>query len=214
MNNVKEIWRSISECPRYKISNKGNIKSLRKSGKLEDIKTYKNQYGYLTFGLRKNGKRRTAFVHVEVAKAFIDNPNDYEDVHHIDYNKENCCVDNLMWLSHADNVKDYFSTTKNPKYEKDNNGNYIEIKKDYNICLDCGKMINKYSERCRKCEAKHRDKNYINGRPLKREEIISEMVKADGNFVRASKKFNMTDNSLRKWCKKYDLPTHSRDWKK
>jgi len=210
---MKEVWRIISECPRYKISNKGNVRSYRRNGKFHDIKPCRNEYGYLTFGLHKNGKRRTAFVHVEVARAFIDNPNSYEDVHHIDYNKENCCVDNLMWLSHTDNMKDYFSTTKNPKYEKDNNGNYIEIKKDYNICLDCGKMINKYSERCRKCEAKHRDKNYINGRPLKREEIISEMLKTDGNFVKASKKFNMSDRSLRKWCKKYDLPTHSKEWK-
>lgn len=211
---MKEIWRSISECPRYKISNKGNVKSLRKNGKLDDIKPCKNHYGYLTFGLHKNGKRRTAFVHVEVAKAFIDNPNDYEDVHHIDYNKENCCADNLTWLSHADNVKDYNCTTHNPKYAKDSNGKYIEIKKDYNICLDCGKMINRYYKRCRKCGAKHREKNYVNGRPLNKKEIVSEMVKTGGNFSRASKKFNMSDRSLRKWCEKYDLPTHSKDWKK
>lgn len=210
---MKEIWRSISECPRYKISNKGNVKSLRKNGKLEDIKTYKNQYGYLTFGLRKNGKRRTAFVHVEVAKAFIDNPNNYEDVHHIDYNKENCCADNLMWLSHADNVKDYYCNTPNPKYVKDANGDYIKIKKDYGICVDCGKIINSYSTRCRDCAAKEIPRKYKDSKPLEKSEVVECLIENKGNFTKASKRFNMTDNGLRKWCKKYNLPTHSKEWK-
>lgn len=210
---MKEIWKELVGYPNYKISNMGHVKSLRRDGTYKDVSFFKNQYGYLTFGPSKNGKRRTAFVHVEVAKAFLENPNNYEDVHHIDYNKDNCCVDNLMWMSHTDNMKDYFCTIKNPKYVKDNDGNYIKIKKDYGICVDCGKLISSRSTRCRDCSAKEIPRRYKNSKPLEKREVVECLIKNKGNFTKASKRFNMTDNGLRKWCKKYDLPTHSKEWK-
>lgn len=210
---MEEVWKQMVGYPNYKISNMGHIKSRANTGSYRDISLCHDRMGYLTFGPSKNGKRRTAFVHVEVAKAFIDNPNNYEDVHHIDYNKDNCCVDNLMWMSHTDNMKDYFCTIKNPKYVKDNNGNYIKIKKDYGICVDCGKIITKNYTRCMNCAVKERPTKYRNNKPLERDEIIIALSKHNGNFTRASKEFNMTDNALRKWCKKYDLPTHSKEWK-
>ena len=118
-----------------------------------------------------------------------------------------------MWMSHTDNMKDYFCTIKNPKYVKDNNGNYIKIKKDYGICVDCGKIINSRSTRCRDCSAKEIPRKYKDSKPLEKSEVVECLIKNKGNFTKASKRFNMTDNGLRKWCKKYDLPTHSKEWK-
>lgn len=210
---MKEVWRKMADYPCYEVSNMGHVKSTAKNSSSHSISLCHDRNGYLTFGPSQDGKRRTAYVHVEVARAFIDNPDNLEDVHHIDYNKENCCVDNLMWLSHEDNVKDYNCTISNPKYLKDGKGNYIQIKKDYGICIDCGAIILADSTRCANCASKQIVPNYKNGAPLSKEDIIKSLKASNGNFTKASKDFNMTDNALRKWCRKYKLSTHIKDWK-
>jgi transposase-like protein len=48
---------------------------------------------------------------------------------------------------------------------------------------------------------------------LNKSEIRIALIDTDGNFTRAAHRFDMTDNALRKWCKKYHLPTRSKEWK-
>ncbi len=43
--------------------------------------------------------------HVEVAKAFIPNPNNLPEVNHDDLDKENNCVENLEWITSKGNVQ-------------------------------------------------------------------------------------------------------------
>lgn len=57
--------------------------------------------GYLTVFI--DGKTR--YLHRIVAKAFIPNPENKEQVNHIDGNKSNDCVENLEWVSHFENIK-------------------------------------------------------------------------------------------------------------
>ena len=59
--------------------------------------------GYLVVNLRKDGKSSVCLVHILVAKAFLDNPDNLPTVNHIDGNKQNNCVSNLEWASYADN---------------------------------------------------------------------------------------------------------------
>ena len=66
---------------------------------------YKTNTGYLRVDLRKDGARKQMTVHRLVAEAYIPNPENLETVNHIDENKENNNVENLEWLSRADNVR-------------------------------------------------------------------------------------------------------------
>lgn len=100
-----EEWKNIKGYEGlYLISSYGRIISLhKKSAKLHFIRKKKN--GYLQTMLSKDGKSKHFQLHRLVAEAFIPNPENKSDVHHIDHNQTNNHVDNLMWVTpkeHAD----------------------------------------------------------------------------------------------------------------
>ena len=105
------IWKPILGYEdEYIISDYGEIISISKydsRGHLRKAKVKKftkNKYGYLVVGLHKNGKEKKFLVHRLVAENFIDNPQKYEEVNHIDENKTNNSVANLEWCSRKYNV--------------------------------------------------------------------------------------------------------------
>lgn len=55
--------------------------------------------------LYKENKKYTVLVHRIVAIAFIENPNNLDQVNHIDGNKENNCITNLEWCSQSQNIE-------------------------------------------------------------------------------------------------------------
>ena len=63
------------------------------------LKPQPNSKGYLRVHI--DGKLR--FVHRLVAEKYIPNPNNLEQVNHIDGNKENNSVENLEWISNLEN---------------------------------------------------------------------------------------------------------------
>lgn len=82
----------------YEISNHGNISNYRKI-----LKTYKINSGYLCIDLTKDCKKYKFLLHRLVAKAFIPNPENKAEVNHKDGNKLNNCVENLEWVTSAEN---------------------------------------------------------------------------------------------------------------
>lgn len=102
-----EIWKTIDEFEDYAISNYGRLKRLTIGkgtvpGRI--LTPNKNNCGYLFYTFKKNKKAYARTIHRLVALAFIENPNNYSDVDHIDGNKLNNQACNLQWLSHKDNV--------------------------------------------------------------------------------------------------------------
>lgn len=51
------------------------------------------------------GAQKTVSVHKLVAVTFIQNPNGFMEINHIDGNKENNRVDNLEWTTRSKNLK-------------------------------------------------------------------------------------------------------------
>lgn len=110
-----EIWRDVVGYDgRYKVSSKGRVKSIERTVERSDgffnvvpskmLALIKDNMGYYTVRLTKNGICKSNFVHKLVAEAFIDNPMGYKYVNHIDENKTNNKVDNLEWCSHEYNI--------------------------------------------------------------------------------------------------------------
>lgn len=59
--------------------------------------------GYETVGLTKNGKQKTKPVHRIIAEAFIPNPENKEEVNHLDGDKLNNKLSNLEWVTKSEN---------------------------------------------------------------------------------------------------------------
>ena len=91
---MQEIWKDVVGFEgSYKVSNFGNVKSLRN----KKILIPSINRGYKRITLCKNGKRENKVIHRIVAEAFLDNPKNFLCVNHKDENKLNNCVENLEW---------------------------------------------------------------------------------------------------------------------
>ena len=95
-----EKWLPIPNYEgKYWISNYGRLKNNN-----QIMKPMVATNGYLIACLWKNNKQKKFVIHRLVANAFIDNPNNYEEVNHLDEDKTNNRIDNLEWCSHKYNM--------------------------------------------------------------------------------------------------------------
>lgn len=85
----------------YAVDEYGNVYSKKKNLALKPLN---NGNGYLKVNLYKDAKLTQQYIHRLVAEAFIDNPNNYKYVDHIDRNKTNNKVENLRWVSAKENT--------------------------------------------------------------------------------------------------------------
>ena len=89
--------------PKYIISNKVFVISLVREFHLLNIRRDKNGYTHYYIRDLSTGKRKDFKGHRLVAEYFIDNPNNYPIVNHIDGNKANNHIENLEWCTHSQN---------------------------------------------------------------------------------------------------------------
>lgn len=195
----KEIWRPVKGYEGYyEVSNLGRVKRLERTQFYPDGHTQVlNEYisngvpttaGYLQASLTKDGKRIRRHIHDLVAEAFIPNPNNLEEVNHIDYNKKNNYVCNLEWCTHTYNVQDMIK-----HYNK-------QASKKY--CIECGKELSdNRAIRCRFCASKNSSK--VKDKPNR--ETLKQLIRTL-SFVQIGLKYHVTDNAIRKWCNAENLP--------
>ena len=106
-----EEWRNavdgIDYENKYQVSNFARVRSLHR-GKVKIIKPDIIHTGYLRVTLYKDGKTKSHYVHVLVAKAFIPNPENKSDVNHINGIKADNRVENLEWTTRSENIRHAF----------------------------------------------------------------------------------------------------------
>ena len=139
---VEESWRELSFTNgKYSISNFGRVKNNEND---YIFKCQDNGRGYLKAQFVCLGKKNK-YVHRLVAEYFLDNPNNYNEVNHIDGNKYNNVYTNLEWCNRSQNlIHASRNDLKNPKVseksrleiiEKFNNGaNIKDLIKEYDTC--------------------------------------------------------------------------------
>src|SRR5690606_20717030 len=153
MENIKEIWKPVNGYEGYfEISNLGNVKALkrvetisrgRKSSKKERLlKCWLNNSGYPAVVLTVNWKRKDYLVHRLVAEHFIDNPNNYPLVNHIDCDKTNAIYSNLEWCKYSINEKHAYDIgLRKKKLSKKDKKEILKLRK---LGLTYYKIADKY----------------------------------------------------------------------
>lgn len=111
-----EIWKKVvtpdDVTAEYEVSNLGRVKlvsyinghgTITKKDMI--LKPQDNGTGYSCIYASGKNKRYILFIHRLVAKAFIDNPNNLNEVNHLDYDRKNNVVTNLEWCTHSQNMQ-------------------------------------------------------------------------------------------------------------
>ena len=117
---MEEIWKDIPGYEGYyQASNKGKIKSLlfqnnvcnKKYPREKILKAKKSKDNCLRVELWKEGQHKTWLVYRLIAMTFLGIPKDKKlTINHKDGNRLNNNIDNLEWLSLAENIKHGFRT--------------------------------------------------------------------------------------------------------
>lgn len=159
----KEVWKLIIGYEQlYEVSSLGRIKSLSKQRKLPTGELYVTKEkiinfhvdikrGYCQLELSNGIKGVNRKIHRLVALSFIENPNNYPQVNHIDGNKNNNCVENLEWCNNSMNqIHAYKLGLRNSKQGEDHHNSKLtnkerqEIIEDYNNGIGSTKLSWKY----------------------------------------------------------------------
>ena len=117
---------------------------------------------------------------------------------HINGNNKDDRLENLRWVCpNCDRQLDTFCS-KN-----------IKTQKAKNYCTQCGKEISMGAILCPECYG-------LSLRKVERptaDELQQILYENRGNFSKVGAIFSVSDNTIRKWCKSYNLPFHSADYK-
>ena len=121
---------------------------------------------------------------------------------HINGNNKDNRLENLRWVCpNCDRQLPTFAGRKLSAKERYNSC-------EENTCIKCGKTISKDAEYCISCYAKSRQ---TTERPSP-EQLEQELIQT--NFSAVGRKYGVSDNAIRKWCKAYGMSTKASDYKK
>lgn len=95
--------------------------------------------------------------------------------------------------------------------DSDINRKYSLKTKIVKKCSQCGieLALNAKTNLCHQC-ASIKQRTVV--RPTK-DELFQYLTEIKGNFTKAGQNYKVTDNAVRKWCKAYNIPYHSSDYK-
>lgn len=136
------------------------------------------------------------YEHIIVAEQTLGRElNGEEVVHHKDMNKKNNSPDNLMVFK---TDADHIAFHKGCDVAMDGDV-WISLENKKTVCPVCGDKKSYAAKVCKRCASS-------NKMPQKDELMNALKI---GNFAEIGRMYGVTDNAVRKWCKKYGLPYHT-----
>lgn len=170
-------------------------------------------------------------VHVLVAEEMLGRYLTPEEVvHHIDENKRNNNPSNLMVFATAGDHNAFH--TGNHDIYKDNDVWRVHKKKDKILtCPTCGKRFRREHTRhkeimfCSQQCAVRFPGRYVSRNPdgtqeepgiiasMSEDDVKSVLIECGGNFSDAGRRYNVTPNAFVRYCKRHNMPYHSKDYK-
>lgn len=82
--------------------------------------------------------------------------------------------------------------------------------KKHNYCVDCGCEISLKSTRCNTCASKHKNSFKVKPEDRPSKEELFELIKTN-HFTTIGEMYGVKDNTIRKWCKNYGLPSTKKE---
>lgn len=132
----------------------------------------------------------------EIKKCVLLCSNCHREYHFLERKKEKFSL--LQYLNNDYDENDFLTFKE---FEDLDFLEYKENKKNY--CIDCGKEISLKGTRCNSCEQKNRHINVRKDMPNREE--LKDLIRSLP-FTQIGKKYNVSDNGIRKWCIEYKLP--------
>lgn len=142
------MWHRIEES-NYEISNLGEVRNIN-TKQVRKLRPGGTSDYLLVQIYIKNGKRKNYLVHRLVAKYFVSNPYNKEQVNHIDGNKLNNSYTNLEWVTPKENMEHALKSGLYKKYNNQTYKNKFGSEHNRSIKIECnGIVYNGYSEASR-----------------------------------------------------------------
>ena len=140
-----EQWEEWPQDPRIMVSNKGNVVSYKR-GAWRPVNVYHSNSGYRMVSAYT---REPQYVHRLVAETWIDNPNDYPQVNHINGDKDDNRVENLEWVTRSENIRHSYRTG----LKKTTPVRIVETGEVYESVSECARRIGCTPENVSNCLA-------------------------------------------------------------
>ena len=143
MENKKEIWKKIENSKNYYVSNLGRIGRKDFTYWNEKNKSYSVREGKILTPNNTNSKSyyririhyldgtaKMEAIHRLVAKAFIPNPDNKEQVNHINGIKSDNTVTNLEWVTNEENMQHRYEVLKKFTHVSGEENNLSKLKEE------------------------------------------------------------------------------------
>ena len=90
----------------YEINKLGHIKTVKSGYIRTEYRCEWTGYPAVTLSNSSGTVHKSFKIHVLLAKTFLSNPNNYSVVHHLDKNRKNFKLNNIIWTSLSHNASD------------------------------------------------------------------------------------------------------------